>query len=184
MLVLLLTGAILIHEKVVGSPILLSNLILVKLVLTISLLVFQKVLGLRCSCEYACCIELGFIIFRDINDDIDLPLVVSIDSNWLMLHVSFIFNKASFGSHSASCTSLLAFYLSHLLRFSIMNLVYISVKYIVLEYLLLIFLNYILIVRRRKLLEIGYVLKVFGFCTDLCRAAIHKACNIAPTVKY
>ena len=81
MLVLLLTGAILIHEKVVGSPILLSNLILVKLVLTISLLVFQKVLGLRCSSEYSCCIELGFIIFRDINDDIDLPLVVSIDSN-------------------------------------------------------------------------------------------------------
>lgn len=182
MLVLMLGGVIVIYEKIMGSAILLSELILVKLVLPINLLIFRKILRLRCGCEDASSIEFWLIVFGDINNHIDLSLVISIYSNRLMLQISFIFNKTSFGSYSPSSTSILAFCLGDWFRFSVMNLVYISVKYIVFKHLLMMFLWHILIVRWWKLLKIWDLFKVFCFCSNLSWPTIHKTHSITPTV--
>lgn len=150
MVLILFWRIVMINEKVVSCTILLSYLLLVKLVLLVRLIIFWRVLRLRRCCKDPGWIEFRFIICGYVNNDIDLSLVISIHSNWLMLCFSLIFNDVSFSSHSNSCSSLLAFGLSYWNRFDLLILVYITVEYIILKHLLLLLLLHV--VRRRKLL--------------------------------
>lgn len=178
MVLILFWRIVVIYEKVMGCTILLSYLFLVKLVMLICLFIFYRVLGLRCCSKDTCRIEFRFIVFGDVNNDIYLSLVISIHSDWLMLKVSLILYEASFSSYSSCCPSLLAFSLSYWNRLPLLILVYITVEYIFFEDLLLLLLLHI--IRRRKLLKVRNLIKIFSFCTNLSRSSIHKSTNITP----
>lgn len=70
-----------IYKKVVSSSILLGYMLLIELVLTVNLLIFLNILRLRCGSEYTCGIKFRVIVLRDIDNDIDLSLVVTINPN-------------------------------------------------------------------------------------------------------
>ncbi len=161
-----------------SCTILLRYLMLVKLVMLESLIILCMLLWLRYCSKDPCRIEFRFIIFWDVNNDIYLSLIISIHSDRLMLKVSLILNKASFSSHSSCCPSLLAFGLRYWNRVPLLILVYITVEYIFFEDLLLLLL--LNVIRRRKLLKIRNLIKIFSFCTNLSWSSIHKSTNITP----
>jgi len=81
MVLILFLRIVMIFEKVMSCTILLSYLMLVKLMMLVSLIILCRVLRLRDCSKDPCCIEFRFIIFGDVNNDINLSLVISIHSD-------------------------------------------------------------------------------------------------------